>query len=596
MDSNIKENDNSSGSVGERESSSSSSLDGEMMTDNEEDEIIEASSARFLEEPTETTRQAYWKILIATSSVFASSYCLTNIFPYVGFMVVRFTGNTNEEAGYHAGVLASAFMFSRVLTSVVWGFLADRVGRKPILLIGCSTMVAFQLMLGFAPSFEIAVLSRLCTGFFSGVVGTSKTVASELAAGDATAQSMAMNIVSGAGSLGVILGPAFSGILYDPATQYPNLAIAQIQLFRDFPYLLPNIVSAFFSLASFLGILFLLPETLPNAVPLTTFLCGAKSTSSRYARVDTTEDAEGEGLVRDVELSRMERRESSQSLEANDQDDAVVEIASASANPRENASAELAAAPESGGFYKFLRVTYELWQRKDIRKSCYMYGYYSFISIYSSELFPLWLMAKSEVGGFGFIASTIGGTISASAILLLLFQAFIFRYISEAWKEPLSLLRWSLLLSGAFYLVSPILGLFHWENGHVLLVVLVLYRGAGSILNIVCFTQCNIMTNNSCAIHERATVNGIVMSLGSIFKALGPLCAGFSFAWSVNNGLPFPFDFFFSFILLAAVCAALAFYTYTMPLELNIIRKKSVSTVSTASSASLRSTTSTRGP
>ena len=33
-------------------------------------------------------------------------------------------------------VVGSAFMFGRCLTSVLWGIIADRYGRKPVIVIG----------------------------------------------------------------------------------------------------------------------------------------------------------------------------------------------------------------------------------------------------------------------------------------------------------------------------------------------------------------------------------------------------------------------------------------------------------------------------
>jgi len=37
-------------------------------------------------------------------------------------------------------VTGSAFMFGRCLTSVIWGIIADRYGRKPVIMIGIIAM------------------------------------------------------------------------------------------------------------------------------------------------------------------------------------------------------------------------------------------------------------------------------------------------------------------------------------------------------------------------------------------------------------------------------------------------------------------------
>lgn len=36
--------------------------------------------------------------------------------------------------------IGSAFMFGRCLTSILWGIVADRYGRKPVLVIGIITV------------------------------------------------------------------------------------------------------------------------------------------------------------------------------------------------------------------------------------------------------------------------------------------------------------------------------------------------------------------------------------------------------------------------------------------------------------------------
>lgn len=42
----------------------------------------------------------------------------------------------------------SAFMFGRALTSVLWGMIADRYGRKPVILFGSVTLLV-QLIMSF---------------------------------------------------------------------------------------------------------------------------------------------------------------------------------------------------------------------------------------------------------------------------------------------------------------------------------------------------------------------------------------------------------------------------------------------------------------
>jgi len=494
-------------------------------------ELVYAARAATPESP--PPQRKYLAMVFAGLPLFSHSYALANIFPYVGFMVVHFTGLSKEQAGYEAGLLASAFMLARIPSSLVWGFVADRIGRKPVILIACWTMVIFQLMFGLASSFPVALISRLCMGLFSGVVGTCKTIASEIAGETLQEQAWAMNFVSGATSLGVILGPSISGMLSDPATQYPKTFLGEMTLLKEFPFLLPNIVSVCFALASAIGVSLVLPETLPDPIPMRQMLWP----SNKYNRLQTDDDDDD---MEELDEGRRNNRNISRGSE----------------------------------FRLFLKTICVAYKRKAVLKACHMYAYFSFISIFFSELYPLWMLASPEAGGFEFDAKTIGMSISASAVLLLLFQVFVFPLIS-AKLEPVPYFRVGCLIFALYFLNLPLLRLFNFHNRNLMIIAIVLDRSIYNILNLVVFTASNQCINNSCDVHERGTVNGLTMGVGSIYKALGPVCAGSLFAWSINNSLGFfPFNFSLSFIVLSLLCFLLALYSYTSPPELNSLHDR----------------------
>ncbi|WP_037504061.1 multidrug effflux MFS transporter [Sphingomonas jaspsi] len=62
-----------------------------------------------------------------------------------------------------------AYMFGFGSTQLIWGPLADRFGRKPILLSGMALYVAFALLCGMATSFELLVAARFAMGASSAV-------------------------------------------------------------------------------------------------------------------------------------------------------------------------------------------------------------------------------------------------------------------------------------------------------------------------------------------------------------------------------------------------------------------------------------------
>ncbi|KAH9686727.1 hypothetical protein KPL70_014478 [Citrus sinensis] len=50
-----------------------------------------------------------------------------------------------EDVGFYAGYVGSSYMLGRALTSVLWGMGADRCGRKPVIIIGCITVLVTSI-------------------------------------------------------------------------------------------------------------------------------------------------------------------------------------------------------------------------------------------------------------------------------------------------------------------------------------------------------------------------------------------------------------------------------------------------------------------
>lgn len=58
----------------------------------------------------------------------------------------------------------SAFLFGYAAGQVIWGPLSDRLGRRPVLMIGLGLFIATTLACAFAPSIEALVGARFARG------------------------------------------------------------------------------------------------------------------------------------------------------------------------------------------------------------------------------------------------------------------------------------------------------------------------------------------------------------------------------------------------------------------------------------------------
>lgn len=68
-------------------------------------------------------------------------------------------------------------------------------------------------------------------------------------------------------NIGVIIGPILGGVLADPAASYPDL-FGETRFLVNFPYVLPNLVSAFFLLSASLTAWMCLEEVSHRALTL----------------------------------------------------------------------------------------------------------------------------------------------------------------------------------------------------------------------------------------------------------------------------------------------------------------------------------------
>lgn len=99
-----------------------------------------------------------------------------SIFPYIYFMIKSFNITSSEDQiGFYAGLVTSAFAFAEFSTGVFWGRLSDKIGRKPVLMTGLIGTLMSMLVFGFAPNLPVALLGRALGGALNGYVAGQDT-------------------------------------------------------------------------------------------------------------------------------------------------------------------------------------------------------------------------------------------------------------------------------------------------------------------------------------------------------------------------------------------------------------------------------------
>lgn len=149
---------------------------------------------------------------------------------------------------YGAGPVAVAWLLAvyslmQFLFAPAWGRLSDRVGRRPVLLVGLFGSAATYLAFGLAGSFPLLFLARALNGAAGANIGVAQACIADVTRPDERAKGMGM--IGAAFGLGFIVGPAVGGVLSRWGFQAPFLFAAAVTLV--------NAVAAVFRL----------PETLP---------------------------------------------------------------------------------------------------------------------------------------------------------------------------------------------------------------------------------------------------------------------------------------------------------------------------------------------
>lgn len=161
------------------------------------------------------------------------------IIPFLPDYVASFSAS-QEMLGLILGIYALGQFFAAPIV----GSLSDRFGRKPLLLLSIGGTFVSLLMLGFANTILLVLLSRLLDGLTGGNITVAQSYISDVT--DEESRAKGLGLIGMAFGLGFILGPVFGGLL------------AQISLS------LPAFVAAGIALLNLLLITFVLPESLPK--------------------------------------------------------------------------------------------------------------------------------------------------------------------------------------------------------------------------------------------------------------------------------------------------------------------------------------------
>ena len=124
------------------------------------------------------------------------------------------------------GVLVASFSLMQFLLAPWWGRLSDRIGRRPVLLVGLAGSAISYLVFGLAGSFWLLLLSRLVAGAMGATVNVAQAYLADVTPADRRAG--AMGTLGAAFGLGFVVGPALGGLSSHWGSAAPGLVASAL--------------------------------------------------------------------------------------------------------------------------------------------------------------------------------------------------------------------------------------------------------------------------------------------------------------------------------------------------------------------------------
>lgn len=183
--------------------------------------------------------------------------------PLMPFYITHF-----GASGLALGLMMSLYSLMQFLFAPMWGRLSDRIGRKPVLLIGVAGFALAFLLQGLAQNLVQFTLTRTLAGVLSAAaLPTAMAYVADVTTPERRAQGV--GLMGAAMGLGMIFGPLLGGLLthVDPAL-FPRLTpLLQVTVDpatgQTINLSIPFFVSSLLAAVTIPFIFFLLPESLP---------------------------------------------------------------------------------------------------------------------------------------------------------------------------------------------------------------------------------------------------------------------------------------------------------------------------------------------
>jgi multidrug resistance protein len=167
-------------------------------------------------EPSERRRRLTFAVVFATILI-----------DFVGFSVLipvlPLFADRLGASSLQVGWIVSLYGLAQLLFLPVWGWVSDRVGRRPVILISLLGTALSFAVLAAAQSIAVVYAARAVAGLFAASIGTAQAVITDLT--PPTQRTSGMGLIGMAFGVSMVVGPVAGGALAALHPQAPFYAI-----------------------------------------------------------------------------------------------------------------------------------------------------------------------------------------------------------------------------------------------------------------------------------------------------------------------------------------------------------------------------------
>jgi len=170
-----------------------------------------------------------WKrnLLVLWIGVFFTSAAFNMVIPFLPIFLLEL--HVHEHTELWSGLLFSSAFFAGAFSAPFWGRIADKYGRKPMIIrAGFVLFVVYTLAAFVTNPYQLLVL-RILQGLLSGFIPGAIALVGTNTPSDKTGYALSM--ISTASATGGIVGPLLGGIISDLVGNRLSFASAGIMVF-----------------------------------------------------------------------------------------------------------------------------------------------------------------------------------------------------------------------------------------------------------------------------------------------------------------------------------------------------------------------------